>query len=110
MHICISVVHIFIRIGILFLIIMTTLFHDIHVEDTQHLIPNRICGANFDEIVYADDTICVSTGEEAMNLFLKDIENEGKRYGLSLNRNTCELLTTSLNANITFANGENVRK
>ena len=78
--------------------------------DTQQLIPNRICGANFDEIVYADDTICVSTGEEAMNLFLKDIENVGKRYGLSLNRNKCEMLTTSLNANITFANGKSKKE
>lgn len=45
-----------------------------------------------------------------MNLFWKDIEQEGKRYGLSLNKHKCELLTTSLNANITFANGEKVKR
>ena len=84
----------------LFLIIMTTLFHDIHEGDTQNLIPNRICGANFDEVVCADDTICVSTDSKAMNMFLKDIENEGK----------CELLTTSLNADIRFADRTNVKK
>ena len=66
----------------LFLIIMTTLFHDIHVGDTQRLIPHRICGTNFDEIVYADDTICVSTDTKAINKFLKNIENEGEKYGL----------------------------
>ena len=94
----------------LFLIIMTTLFHDIHVGDTQNLIPNRICGANFDEIVYADDTICVSTDSKAMHMFLKDIENEGLQYGLQLNKGKCELLTTSLNADIRFADGTNVKK
>ena len=35
--------------------------------------PNRICGAIFDEVVYADGTICVSTSIEAMSMFLKDI-------------------------------------
>ena len=94
----------------LFLIIMTTLFYDIHEGDPQQLIPNRICGANFDEIVYADDTICVSTSEIAMNLFLKDIENEGKKYGLALNKNKCELLTTSLSANIQFGDGTQIKR
>ena len=94
----------------LFLIVMTTLFHDIHMGDTQHLIPNRICGANFDEIVYADDTICVSTNTKAMNLFLKDIENEGMKYGLKLNKGKCELLTTSSNADIKFADGTKVKR
>ena len=89
----------------LFLIIMTTLFHDIHMHDPQNLTAHRICGANFDEIVYADDTICVSTDTKAMNQFLKDIEEEGEKYGLKLNKGRCELLTTSLNADIKFKDG-----
>ena len=89
---------------------MTTLFHDIHLGDPQHLIPNRICGANFDEIVYADDTICISTNTKAMNLFLKDIETEGDKCGLKLNKGKCELLTTSLNADIKFADGTKVKR
>ena len=94
----------------LFLIIMTTLFHDIHAGDTQRLIPNRVCGTNFDEIVYADDTICISTDAASMNLFLKSIENEGNKYGLKLNKSKCELLTTSLNADIKFGDGSQEKK
>ena len=89
---------------------LTTLFHDIHIGDPHNLIPNRICGANFDEVVYADDTICVSTSTAAMNLFLKDIEIEGEKYGLKLNKDKCELLTTSLNADIRFADGTKVKR
>ena len=56
----------------LFLIIMTTLFNDIHSRDTQ-LLPHRFFGTNYDEIVYADDTICASEDTRAMNKFLKHI-------------------------------------
>ena len=94
----------------LFLIIMTTLFHDIHIGDTHRLIPHRICGQNFDEVVYADDTICISTDTKAMNLFLKDIELEGAKYGLKLNKNKCEVLTTGVSADIKFADGTKVKR
>ena len=63
----------------LFLIIMTTLFYDIHLGDPRNLIPHRICGANFDEVVYADDTICVSTSEESMNTFFEKHRRRGKQ-------------------------------
>ena len=94
----------------LFLIIMTTLFHDIHSLDPQSLTQHRICGANFDEIVYADDTICVSNDTKAMNKFLKSIEEEGAKYGLTLNKDKCELLTTSVNADIKFKDGTKVKR
>ena len=45
-----------------------------------------------------------------MNLFLKDIENEGTIYGLKLNKGKFELLTTSLNADIKFADGTKVKR
>ena len=89
---------------------MTTLFHDIHEGDTQKLGKHRVYGTNFDEIVYADDTICISTDTKAINHFLKDIEKEGKNYGLLLNKDKCELLTTSLNADIRFENGTKVKR
>lgn len=78
------------------------------MHDPHNLITHRICGANFDEIVYADDTICVSTDTKAMNKFLKDIEEEGEKYGLKLNKGKCELLTTSHNADIKFKDGTKV--
>ena len=94
----------------IFLIILTTLFHDIHRGNTRNLIPNRLCGTNFDESVYADDPICVPTDSKSMNMFLKDIKNEDLECGLRLNKGKCELLTTSPNADKTFADGRNVKK
>ena len=45
-----------------------------------------------------------------MNQFLRDIEEEGRRYGLTLNKDKCELLTTNLNADIQFENGMKVKR
>ena len=42
----------------LFLIVMTVMFHDIHEGDAQRLKQHRVEGTSFDEILYADDTIC----------------------------------------------------
>ena len=53
-------------LNIALLIVMTTLFSDIHHEDKQNLIEHRVPGIMFDEVVYADDTICMSTNEKAM--------------------------------------------
>ena len=44
------------------------------------------------------------------NKFSKDIEIEGNKYGLKLNKNRCELLSTSINANIHFQDGVKVNK
>ena len=65
---------------------MTVMLHDIHHEFDGDLITSRIPGADFDEVTYADDTICISTDTMAMNKFLEAIEWEGFRYGLKLNK------------------------
>ena len=39
-----------------------------------------------DEILYADDTRCVSENEDAINRLLQAIEVEGNKYGLKLNK------------------------
>ena len=54
----------------LFLIVMTTIFHDIHEELEDELIPHRVKNANFDEILFADDTICVSENAAALTTLL----------------------------------------
>jgi len=64
----------------LFLIIMTVLFHDVKnkPELAAELAANRIPGSQFDEILYADDTILVSTNPVVLQIYLKHIEEEGK--------------------------------
>ena len=74
----------------LFLIVMTVMFHDIHEEDHLNLIRYRPNNCNFDEILYADDTILVSTDTRAMNKLLAEIEGAAELYGLKLNKkNAC---------------------
>ena len=45
---------------------------------------NRIPYADFNEVLYADDTICITDNEEAMNRLLKKIETQGALFGLKL--------------------------
>ena len=68
---------------------MTTLFYDIKKNDTLRMTPHRINGTDFDEVLFADDTICVSTDTKAMNRLLKEIEEQGDKYGLKLNKTKC---------------------
>jgi len=94
----------------LFLIVMTVMFHDVHEQVDDTMKRHRVPGAEFDEVTYADDTICISRSETAMNLFVEHIEREGLKYGMKLNKNKCELITTHETANIKFADGTKIRK
>ena len=76
----------------LFLIVMSCLFHDIHKNDATKTTEHRVDGMDTDEVLYADDTICVSENEETMNRLLAAIEKEGTNYCLKLNKTKCEYL------------------
>ena len=94
----------------LFIILMTVLFEDIHQEDRQGLGRHRVKGASFDEVLYADDTICISQNASAMNKLLASIEEEGDLYGMKLNKNKCELMQFGTPRNIHFKDGEAVKR
>ena len=53
----------------LFSVIMTVMFHDIKLEIQGTLSLHRIEGINVDEVMYADDTICISNDTRTMNKF-----------------------------------------
>ena len=76
----------------LFIIVMSVMFADINKDDNLKLVQHRPPGATFDEVLYADDTICVSENEHALNWLLEQLEIEGAGYGLKLNKTKCELL------------------
>ena len=61
---------------------MTTMFHGIKRRMAGDLIPHRIEGVIFDEVAYADDTICMCTHEKTMTRFIQAIEKEGKTIKL----------------------------
>ena len=89
---------------------MTVMFHDVHSLDSRDVTMKRIPGAEFDEVLYADDTICMSTDTRVINKTLANIEREGAKYGLKLNRAKCEVLQTGGTANIHFADGVKVQQ
>ena len=72
----------------------------------NNLVTQRIPGAEFDEVMYADDTILISENTKTMNQYIKQIEIIGKQYGLNLNKKKCELLTTEQDPDIHFQNKE----
>ena len=76
----------------LFVILMSVLFQDIHTNDVLKLAEHRVQGMDTDEILYADDTICVSEDEQALSRLLAAIEKEVYKYGLQLNKKKCEYL------------------
>ena len=74
---------------------MTTIFHDIHEELEDTLIPHRVNDENFDEILFADDTICVSENAQALTKLLHEIQEKGQQHGLTLNKDKCEVIRIS---------------
>ena len=50
----------------------------------NELKKHRVPGADFDEVTYADDTICISRCIKTMNEFIESIETEGFTYGMKL--------------------------
>ena len=62
----------------LFLVVMTVLFQDIHEQIGAELIEHRIPGATFDEVLYADDTICIATKTHIINKSQNELKHWGK--------------------------------
>ena len=89
----------------LFLIVMSCLFHDVHLNDHLKLEEHRVKGMNEDEILYADDTICISENEEAMCRLLAEIEKLGSTYGLKLNKDKCEYIKFGEASRVKFSDG-----
>ena len=87
---------------------MTVMFHDIHENETLCSKNHRVQGTSFDEVLYADDAICISHNAAAMNRLLKEIETEGLKYGMKLNKDKCEVVAFGKAPNIRFADGAKV--
>ena len=96
----------------LFLIVMTVMFHDIHnsAEYQAEMAEDRILGAVFDEVLYADDTIIHSTDAKKVGKLLHKIEQEGANYGLKLNKKKCETLNVRGISDVHFLDGSTMNQ
>ncbi len=92
----------------LFLIVMTAIFNDVHANMGAGMVRGRVPGTEFDEVMYADDTICISTDTRLMNKMLAEIDKIGGIYGLKLNKTKCEVMKKSQEAKVHFGDGTKV--
>ena len=94
----------------LFLVVMTVLFADIYKKIGATLIKHRVPGTDYNEVLYADDTICVTTDTKTMNTYLEEIETEGAKYGLKLNRSKCKQCITHKQPTYIFQSRSGAKK
>lgn len=97
----------------LFTLVMTCLFEDVHNTEEGGcgrgaIYKHRVIGAYFDEVLYADDTVCISESVPAMNRLLKQIEIESAKYGMRLNKGKCVALGYGTEGNIHLSGGEHI--
>ena len=70
----------------MFSVAFSALFADALHEDHLNLIANRVDNANFNELLYADDTVLISTSAPALSRYVRELELAGAIYGLALNK------------------------
>ena len=87
---------------------MTQIFQEIkqNKELTFNLSKHRPPGTEFDEILFADDTILLSENPKVLQELLREAETLGKKYGLIVNKDKTELLNINIKgASIRFMDG-----
>ena len=62
----------------LFLLVMAALFNDVQEELDREGGCKKVQNTNFNEILYADDTLCVTQTPEEMQRLIRKIEQMGK--------------------------------
>lgn len=92
----------------LFILAMTVMFYDVHKDDKAHTVRQRFEGMGNDEILYADDTICVTKTIPAMNRLVAEIEKQGACAGLKLNHERCEYMCFGNAGEVTYTDGTRI--
>lgn len=84
---------------------MTCIDWNIQQAVSAHVINNRIPGAEFDMVYYADDTVLFSRSNRGLNELLRYTEQISKGYGLSLNKSKCVAIAMTNDFCIHFGDG-----
>lgn len=90
--------------------LMTVMFHDIHKDDKVKILKQRMPELEADEILYTDDTICITRRVPAISRLIKEIEKEGREYGVKFNYEKCEYICFGIPDRITYDNSTQVSK
>ena len=94
----------------LFIVATTVMFTRIKIRDKGITLRDTPDNANFQEVLYADDTILISTRTKSMNRYLALIEEESGKLGLKLNRKKCKVICRIRQSYVRFKDGEKVQK
>ena len=62
------------------------MFHDIYKHSPHNYKEGFVDGANFMEMLYADDTLIISKSAILTEKLIQEIEAESAYYGLALNK------------------------
>ena len=64
-----------------------------------------MAGTEDDDVLYADDAICLAHTVAAMNRILGASEKEGEKYGMTLNKKRCEYVAFGGAGPVRFPDG-----
>ena len=85
--------------------LMHVVFHDINNETFTERVKGSIPGLNFTEILYADDTLLITSNARAAGKLLRAVESESLYYNLKLNKSKCSMISMIRDSRIAFADG-----
>ena len=71
---------------------MTVLFHVVQRRHCHSREAERVIGALFNEVLYADDTMCVARGDSDVNTMVAGTVEEGIEMGMVTNAGKSEAL------------------
>jgi len=88
---------------------MTTMFADVHAEAGKRVWTTAAKDVGSTDLLYADDTLLISSTAKAANQLLETIIKHSKRFGMRLNEGKCEYFAISAKKRkdvVAFPNGK----
>ena len=100
------------RLSPYFLILMMNVpFFDVRRKNNDvFFFRKTVNNMTFQELLYADDTLVIAKNTQTAKDYLRYNEEESEYYNIKLNRNKCVCITYNRNNQITFADGQKLKR
>ena len=93
----------------LFILTMHCMFHDVKQDFNDPRNQKTFQGINFQELLYADDTLILAKSAHSAKKFLHIIEKESQYLQLNLNKDKCSFISFNCHGTIQFSDGERMK-
>ena len=90
----------------LFILTMHVMFEDVKKKSNDPRHRKKFQGINFQELLYADDTLVLAKNFKIANEYLQLIEEESTYLDLSLNHSKCCYIAYNCQGQVFFKNGD----